>query len=359
MFNKRVKNLQPYTVSERDKFIHDKEWLLLDWNESTLSTPIHVQNVLIEVIQNGFLNYYPDTHSKEALTILSNYLKIEASKLSIFNGSDSALNISFECLLNENDIVSVYGPEYSQIFTFIEMKGAKINLIKCANIFEFDVDFINSSIKNSKVFYISNPNNPTGRFIKTSILNQLISNNPNTFFFIDEAYIDFASENSIKLIEKYDNVIIFRTFSKAFGLASLRIGYVISSDKNIMYLNKVRNGKEVNLLAQKAISEILKNDSEIKSHIESIKNIRNWFFLEINKLNGFLAYESHSNFVLIKHSKHLEIISYLFDNKILVRDRSSLNGLENCFRITIGNEFEMKKVLDVIKKWNETNYTRS
>ena len=359
MFNQRVKNLQPYTVSERDKFIHDKEWLLLDWNESTLSTPKHVQNVLIDVIQNGFLNYYPDTHSKEGLTILSNYLKIETSKLSIFNGSDSALNIAFECILNENDVVSVYGPEYSQIDTFIQMKGAQINLIKCSNFLEFNVDLINSSIKNSKVFYFSNPNNPTGRFVNISILNQLVSNNPNTFFFIDEAYIDFASENSINLIENFDNVILFRTFSKAFGLASLRIGYVISAEKNITYLNKVRNGKEVNLLAQKAMCEILKNDTEIKSHIESVKQIRNWFLLEINKLEGFLAYESHSNFILIKHSNSSDIISFLFDNKILVRDRSSLNGLNNCFRITIGNEFEMRKVLDIINKWNETNNTRS
>ena len=359
MFNQRVKNLQPYTVSGRDKFIHDKEWLLLDWNESTLSTPKHVQNVLIDVIQNGFLNYYPDTHSKEGLKTLSNYLKIEPSKISIFNGSDSALNIAFECILNENDIVSIYGPEYSQIDTFIEMKGAKINVIKCTNIFEFDIDLINSSIKDSKIFYFSNPNNPTGRFVNINILNQLVSNNPNTFFFIDEAYIDFASENSISLTENYDNVIIFRTFSKAFGLASLRIGYVISTENNITYLNKVRNGKEVNLLAQKAMCEILKDDKEIKSHIESIKHVRNWFLLEINKLDGFLAYESHSNFILIKHSNHSEIINFLFDNKILVRDRSSLNGLNNCFRITIGNEIEMRKVLDIINKWNETNYTRS
>ena len=142
-------------------------------------------------------------------------------------------------------------------------------------------------------------------------------------------------------------------------MASLRIGYVISAEKNITYLNKVRNGKEVNLLAQKAMCEILKNDTEIKSHIESVKQIRNWFLLEINKLEGFLAYESHSNFILIKHSNSSDIISFLFDNKILVRDRSSLNGLNNCFRITIGNEFEMRKVLDIINKWNETNNTRS
>ena len=104
--------------------------------------------------------------------------------------------------------------------------------------------------------------------------------------------------------------------------------------------------------------EILKNDLEIKVHIESIKKTRNWFLNEINKIKGFLAFESHSNFILIKHPRHLEIIAFLFDHKILVRDRSSLMGLNNCFRITIGNEMEMKKVLNVINNWNETNNTR-
>lgn len=358
MFNDRVKKLNPYIVSQRDKFIDNKEWLLLDWNESTKPIPEFLKNKLVEIINNGLLNYYPDTHCNQALLTLSKYLDISTNEISIFNGSDSALNISFECILNENDKISIYGPEYSQIDTFIKMKGANINQIDIDDLFEFDLDYINKSIKNSKIFYFSNPNNPTGRLINLETIDKLVSLNPKVFFFIDEAYHDFASQNCSSLINKYDNLIIFRTFSKAFGLAGLRIGYILSASNNISLINKVRNGKEVNALAQKAICEILKDDSELKLHINNIISTRDWFAKKLNLISGFTAFSSQSNFVLVRHLKSQKIINYLFEHKILVRDRSTLKGLENCFRITVGSKDEMLKVLNTIINWNEANNTK-
>jgi histidinol-phosphate aminotransferase len=358
MFNERVIKLQPYTVSERDKFIYEKDWILLDWNESTIPISQKMQESLIQIINNGLINFYPDTHSNEALLALSSYLKIETNEISIFNGSDSALNISFECLLNDKDIVSVYGPEYSQIDTFVKMKGGIINHIPMQNLYDFDLEYINNSIKNSKIFYLSNPNNPTGRFIGLDKIEKLVYLNPDVFFFIDEAYHDFSLNNCSSLIKKYKNLIIFRTFSKAFGLAGLRIGYIISKCNNISVINKVRNGKEVNVFAQKAVCEILKDDTDIQEHINNTIKTRDWFNKELNNIPGFTAFLSQSNFVLVKHSSSKDILKFLFDNKILVRDRSNLIGLENCFRITIGTKNEMLKVLNTIIKWNETNYTR-
>jgi histidinol-phosphate aminotransferase len=348
LFNKKTNELKPYVVSERS-FDDEEDWLILDWNESTYRIGTCLKESLIHFINEGKLNLYGDVDCSVLRKKLYDILKIDEFAVSFFNGSDSALNICFESILENGDEVLIIEPEYSQVDTFIKMKGGVKNSYLLKSIDKPSIVDLNNALIGKKVFYFSNPNNPIGYLFSESEIENMVITNPSVMFFVDEAYYEFSGSSAINLISKFSNLIIFRTFSKAFGLAGIRLGYVVSAKENISMINKVRNGKEVSTIAQLAAITALDNYLLLESRIQEVISTRNWFVNELSKLVNFEFFQSSANFLLIKHDNHEEIISKLIDSKILVRDRTSMHMLKNCFRITIGNKSEMERVLAVLK----------
>ena len=348
LFNKKTNELKPYVVSERS-FNDDEDWLILDWNESTYRIDKPLKESLIDFINKGQLNLYGDVDSELLRRKLRDTLSIDEFSVTFFNGSDSALNICFESILETGDEVLTIEPEYSQVDTFIKMKGGvkKSYLLKSVN--KPSIEDLNVELKDKKIFYFSNPNNPIGFLFNSDEIEELLFRNPFVMFFVDEAYYEFSGSSVIDLISKYSNIIIFRTFSKAFGLAGIRLGYVISAKDNISMINKVRNGKEVSTIAHLAAITALDNYSLLQNRINEVISTRSWFVDELSKLTNYEIFPSFANFLLVKNERHEEIISRLRDSKILVRDRSSMHLLKNCFRITIGKKSEMERVLAVLK----------
>jgi histidinol-phosphate aminotransferase len=350
LFNKKTNELKPYIVSER-KNSDDDDWLILDWNESTYKIDSSLKESLIEFIKNGQLNLYGDIDCKELKNILHITLGIDDKCISFFNGSDSALNICFESILEQGDEVLTIEPEYSQVDTFIKMKGGVKSSFLLNTIEKPSIDELNLYLKKKKVFYFSNPNNPIGFYFTKNEIKELLISNPLVMFFVDEAYYEFCDNTVYDLISKYSNLIIFRTFSKAFGLAGIRLGYIISNQSNISMINKVRNGKEVSTIAQLSALNALKQYNVVEQRINEIIHTRDWFLNEVSKLSGYDVFPSSANFLLIRHENCSKIIAELRRFKILVRDRSSMHLLKNCFRITIGKKFEMERVLKVLKQF--------
>ena len=350
LFNKRTNELQPYVVSSRI-IDSNEDWLVLDWNESTSKIPDYLKETLIDFINRGELNLYGDVECTELKYNISKTLGIDESYLTFFNGSDSALNICFESILDEGDHVLTIEPEYSQVRTFIHMKGGVKFDFLLRSIDKPSIEELNESLKGKKIFYFSNPNNPIGfHFEKDEIENMLVSN-PDTMFFVDEAYYEFCESSAIDLVSKYSNLIIFRTFSKAFGLAGVRLGYIISNLNNIAVINKIRNGKEVSSIAQISASTALIHYDKIKNRINDLIEVRDWFFNELKQLPNYTVFPSFANFLLVRHLNSREVISALSRNRVLVRDRSTMHILENCFRITIGTKGEMNRVLEILKQF--------
>jgi histidinol-phosphate aminotransferase len=351
-FNKRIEELVPYKVSKRIENITNEDWLILDWNESTIPICEELKSTLIQYIQNGRLNLYGDVDTTQLRQSLSIYTKMKENQISVFNGSDSALNIVLESIISESDNCYILEPEYSQIKTFISSKGAIIKTIECNNIFDPNFSLIEDVLFDAKVFYFSNPNNPTGQIYDRNSIESLIKKFPNVWFLIDEAYIEFYNyDNLLKLINLYNNVIIFRTFSKAFGLAGLRIGYIVSQESNIEQINKIRNGKEVNSIAQIAANWSLKNLDKLYKNVDQTIESKNNFLDQLSSISDLKCFPSHANFVLIQTPFSKELYKHLYNDKILVRDRSDMYGLENCLRITIGNNIQMKRVLKSFKSY--------
>ena len=350
LFNKRTNELLPYVVSSRGIEIDD-EWLVLDWNESTNRIDAYLKEQVQNFISKGELNLYGDVDCTDLKRQLRNTLGIDETFVTFFNGSDSALNICFEAMLDPGDEVLTIEPEYSQVSTFIHMKGGIKSSFLLKSINKPSIDDLNMFLKGKKVFYFSNPNNPIGFYFTKYEIEQMLVSNPSVMFFVDEAYYEFCGSSAIDLISKYSNLIIFRTFSKAFGLAGVRLGYIISNILNISTINKIRNGKEVNSLAQFCASIVLQNYHFITHRIEELINTRDWFLHQVKELPGYEVFPSTTNFLLLRHVHSKEIIFALRNNKILVRDRSSMHLLENCFRITIGTKTEMERVFKVLKQF--------
>jgi histidinol-phosphate aminotransferase len=330
--NVNLKNVKPYLLSER---ITSDNMITLDWNESPFE-PIPV----IEYFEkNKFskFNSYPDPSNSELKKEISEYTNVDEQFIETFNGSDSALDYTFRALINQGDNVLIPSPNYTQINQTIVSLGGEISY--CA-VEELSVEII---LKQPKVVYISNPNNPLGYNIEVL---SLILEHKNIFFVIDEAYFEFSKIYSVfDRAQNIQNLIVTRTFSKALCLAALRLGYLTSNKKILEKIRSIKNFKEVNKLAEIAGVVTLKNIGWYNKSIDEIIRIKIDF---ATKLKNVKIFESASNFILIQTEQYLDILEELQKQNILVRDRSTY--VSNTIRISIGKEKDMAIVKEIINK---------
>lgn len=346
IFSEHLQRLQPYIPSKRIDENELSGWALLDWNESTFPLNEGVISSVVNSLGQGVGVKYCINDHKELSMRLASSAGLEEDNVLIFNGSDSALRDCITALGSERSFYTI-GPEYNQIDTFIQVIGAKHTKIDVEDPFALTASDIGSHVPDGAVVYISNPNNPTGRFFEPSDLQRLIERD--IVLLLDEAYIDFAPASASKLVRDNKNLIIFRTFSKAFGIAGFRLGYVLTHETNIEALKKIRNPKEINSFAIIAADFLTKKASIVEKNIELIKYEREKFleFL-LNFSEKIVSYPSHANFVVMKLADPKDFIKFLAHHKILIRDRSSLPGLANCVRVTIGDPEVMGRLKEVI-----------
>jgi histidinol-phosphate aminotransferase len=358
MFKKFAIDLKPYVLSKRFEGRNHGDWLFLDWNETTYELPTKIKSKLKLAIDEGIGVAYPDGNSEILLEALEEYTGVPADFILTYNGSDSALRDCIECLLWPGRELSVVVPEYNQINTYVQMTGAIVSEIKLPNPFEFKITELLDSLKNAEILYLSNPSNPTGRYLPKSEIVKLLDTG--IILLLDEAYVEFCPESCSDLVCTYRNLFVFRTFSKAFGLAGFRIGYVMSSSENIQLIRNYRNSKEINAFAQIAVIEALKNADLFQKRIAEIIGVRDNFITAVNKLNlDIHAYRSMANFVVIKSKYLTQLIEVFQENRILIRDRRGMYCMEDSARISIGTPDQMARVLLVIVDFFESHTKRN
>ncbi len=350
-----IDSLPVYRVSESAKLGYkEKEtWLKLDWNESPNNASIKVINAVKNFLDEHSLAYYPDITAHTLIKAIADRYSIPENCISIFNGSDNALQHIFYAYLSKDTVFTTFEPTYTQILQFIDFKQTKKNVYKPSDVFNLDHKIFDEEyVANADLVYLINPHNPTGQLLKKDFLLKLIQKYPDKLFVIDEAYMEFASidESCIDLCKTEKNVIVTRTFSKAFGLAGIRLGYAVSHGDNINLIQKIKNNKDVNTLAQIAGTAAIRDCDYLSDHVKTINATKNWFFQNIP--DQFQPINTEANFVLLNYERNSDILNRLEKNRILVRDRTRLHGLKNYLRITIGKKEQMQKVLDVLKTEN-------
>lgn len=355
--NKNTKNVKPYTVTSHKAWsLKDEEFILkLDWNESTISPSPLVKEKIFEYLNTNKLNWYPNVCNHELKDKLSKYVNLPKEYVEYFSSSDALQEYILRAFMHQDDDLVIVSPTYDNFRAVSESFGV-INhhfTLDRMDDFNFDIDkFIDYvEVISPKCIYICNPNNPTGNSYSSKDLVYLIRRFNDVLFIVDEAYFEFTKLTVASYVNEFENLIVCRTFSKAFGLASIRFGYLISSKNNIKGICKIRNPKSVNTFAQVAANAALDDLQYMWDYVSKVNETKDYVFNEMKKM-GIAIFPSHGgNYIFVDLADNSgAIVKNLERNNVFVRSFAHIPGSEGLVRITIGARQQMEQFLEIFKK---------
>lgn len=333
LVRKNILNLQPYS-SARDEF-KGENGIFLDANENPF----------------GKLNRYPDPTQRKIKERLSELNQISTENIFLGNGSDEVIDLAFRIFCEpKKDKILTFSPTYGMYEVSANINDVELINVELNEDFQIDLESLKPYLndENLKIIFICSPNNPTGNSIKNI---EYILENFNGIVFIDEAYIDFSPEESFtNQIKNYPNLIVSQTFSKAWGMASVRVGIAYASKEIIKFYNKVKPPYNISQLNQDAILNTL-NDEKINQVSENIKIIleeKKSLIQNLKKLDLIKTiFPSDANFVLIEVDNANSVYQELVNQNVIIRNRNSV--IKNCLRITVGSPKENLKLIETLQ----------
>jgi histidinol-phosphate aminotransferase len=338
-----IANLTPYS-SARDEY-SGKEGVFLDANENPIGS-----------ITTANFNRYPDPYQsqlKEKIAVIKN---VPESGIFLGNGSDEAIDLLFRAFCNPGkDNIIILPPTYGMYEVSAEINDVSIKRVNLSDDFQLRPDEILAKVDNfTKIIFICSPNNPSGNEMKKEAILQIL-NGFNGLVVVDEAYVDFSSSPSFsQFLDQYPNLLVMQTFSKAWGLASLRLGMAFASTDVIQVLNRIKPPYNISGLTQETVLAALGEVDKKNAMVADILEERRTLAEALHKLPLVeKVYPSDANFLLVKIKGARQIYDYLIDNKIIVRDRSRVVLCEDCLRITVGTAKENGILLDVLEKYQD------
>jgi histidinol-phosphate aminotransferase len=349
-----IKDLKPYEpVSSLPRILADpdREHFKLDWNESTIPPSPNVRKAVMQYLDSQVsLNYYPQLFSPDLRLRLQSHVGYPKDHILITNGSDDALELICKTYLNPGDRVLSPYPTYTHALLFAKSRGAIIDKVVFEDTFAGTLDEILDAItERTKIIYLVNPNNPTGQLFSEEDLARIAEAAPQAVVLIDEAYHEFSHQTVIGLVGRYRNVIVTRTFSKLWGLAAVRIGYMVAQPPIITHLCRLYNPKSVNQIAQVAALAALEDREYYEKYLEEVDASKQLFERWCLK-RGVDFHNTSANYVLIHVEQVKEVVEALAEEGVYVRDRSSFPRLAGYFRLNLGTVDQTKEVLRRFEK---------
>lgn len=311
-----------------------KGMLRLDFNENTIGCSPKVLERLNAITAEDLAAYPEYSLFGEKL---GRYLELDTSQVLPTNGTDEAIKCIIDTYLEKGDEILIPTPTYSMFRIYAEIAEAKIRYVLYNQDLTFPIERILKTITDkTRLVVLVNPNNPTGTPIPRKEIIQVIKKTRNGLVLVDEAYCQYQGESCKDLIATYKNLIVIQTFSKVFGLAGIRTGYILSSKENITNLAKVRSPYSINTLGTLLASAALEDKEFVKKYVAEITKSKALLIKELAGM-GLKAYPSSANFILANFDeKYTRIYNALKKENILVRDVSRYPLLKNCLRITLG-----------------------
>lgn len=332
-----ILNLQAYS-SARDEFSGDAK-VFLDANENPFDKE-----------QNNW-NRYPDPLQKDIKVQLSEIKGVSTDKIFLGNGSDEAIDLLFRifCKTGESNVITC-PPTYGMYKVSASIHNVENIEVALTDDFQLDVNgILEAANEQSKMLFICSPNNPTGNSLRKDDIQNLVENF-NGIVIIDEAYIDFSAQKSwIHQLENYPNLVVLQTLSKAWGLASARLGMAFANEELIKILNKVKPPYNISGPSQELVSKSLKNKKAFDNQVKEILAERDKLNLQLQDIPGVKhVYPTDANFILIKINHAKSIYQKLIEKGIVVRDRSNVKLCDDCLRITVGTEKENENLISAL-----------
>jgi len=326
--------------------------LKLDWNESTIPpSPKVIEAIHAFLEQAHHLNWYPVLNSTNLIEKLEKFHGVPGECLLITNGSDDALDTICTTYLDPGDVVLVPSPTYTHFLVFAQTRGAEIVPVYGAHPFEADLGGLLDAVKRHRprLLYLVNPNNPTGVMYSPGEVATLLAASPETLVIVDEAYSEFAGSTCIELLHTYPNLVITRTFSKAYGIAGLRIGYAMAHAAVVEDLRRVFNPKSVNVLAQIGAMAALDDQSYLNAYLREVAEskvlVAEWF-----RARGLPCHITPANYFLVCFEQAPWVVKRLQEEGVYVRDRSGMNQLAGYVRFSVGTVEQTRDLLARIER---------
>ncbi len=328
-----IRAMKAYS-SARDEFTGSAR-VFLDANENPFDLPFH---------------RYPDPHQQAIKTKLAAFKGVRPDQIFLGNGSDEPIDlvIRMTCTPGKDNLITL-DPTYGMYQVSAAVNDTEVRKATLTPDFQIDLKAIRElTDEHSKLLFLCSPNNPSGNTLDPALLEEVIRSFPGLVV-LDEAYADFSNESFLGRLDEFENLIILQTFSKAWGMAGLRVGLAFASPLLIGYLDKIKPPYNINQVSQELVYAALDKRDEVMARVEVLKKERDRLreSLVIHPLVK-KVYPSDANFLLIRFDKTRELFAYLLENGIIVRDRSTQTHCEGCLRITVGTPAENDVLLEAI-----------
>jgi histidinol-phosphate aminotransferase len=320
-----------------------RDALRLDFNENTLACSPKVRKVLAR-ISAGDLTRYPERQPVEA--IVAAHLGLAAEQVALTNGVDEAIHVLFETFLEAGDELLLPVPTYTMYEVYASATDARVISVQAADDLQFPFERLLAAITpRTKIVAIANPNSPSGSVATREQLVEIARRAPQAVLLVDEAYFHFYGESVIDLIGTVPNLILARTFSKAYGLAGLRLGLLAGPVELMRWVRRVLSPYSVNSLALACLPPALEDTNYLDWYVREVLEARRDFEAALDTV-GIRRWPSHANFILVEIGpQHVEFVRLMRAAGVLVRDRSSDPGCDGCVRITIGTREQMRQAV--------------
>jgi len=345
-----ILSLSPYQggkpISELRRELGLDHIVKLASNENPLGAGPKALNAMQEAMAE--VGRYPDGNGFELKQAISEHVSVEIQSITLGNGSNDILELlarAYLCNAEDEVIFSQYAFVVYPLVT--QALGAKAVVTKSKN-FGHDLDAMSKAINDkTKLIFIANPNNPTGTLLSNEALYKFLLKVPNSVIVVlDQAYVEYLNvvDDTVQWLQEFDNLVITRTFSKAYGLAGLRVGYSISSSQIADYLNRIRQPFNVNYVAQIAATAALADEAFLVRSVVANKNGLLQLSQGFDKLD--LSYiPSSANFVAVKVNDAIKIYQKLLEKGFIVRPVE----MQNYLRVSVGTQIENEEFLDALK----------
>lgn len=341
LVRQNIRKLKPYSSARLD-FVGSAE-VFLDANENAFGSPA-----------GDGLNRYPDPLQSELKHRIALINGLSPPKIFVGNGSDEAIDLLFRIFCEPGrDEVVICPPTYGMYRVSADINDVRVREVSLTDDFDLDVSAISAAIsRRTKLVFICSPNNPTGNHMSQKSIIEIVKKFEGIVV-VDEAYIHFAEAASMtNELDRLPNLVVLQTFSKAWGMAGLRVGIALASEVIIELFNRVKPPYNVSSIAQRAVLDALDDETKVNEWVAAALNGRAVLIETIGKLSFVKRiYPSDANFLLVKVADAGAVYRFLSDLRVVVRNRSNVELCEGCLRITIGTPEENRRLLDALKKY--------
>lgn len=341
-----IRRVEPYVPGEQPK---ENDIIKLNTNENPYPPCPGIRQML-DNFDISKMRLYPDTNADVLVSELAKRYDLDKSQIFVGVGSDDVISMAFMTFFNSDKPILFPDITYSFYDVWAEVHKIPYKRIPLDNNFRINPNDYKS--ENGGIIF-PNPNAPTGVLESVEMIEDMIKANPDSIVMIDEAYIDFGGESCLKLIDKYENLLVIQTFSKSRSMAGMRIGFAMGNSKLIKYLNDVKfsvNSYTMDHITQICGAEAVRDEQYFQSTLKTIVNTREKAKIDLTEL-GFKFPDSKSNFLFVKHNnvKAKYIFEELKKKKIYVRYWNKPR-IDNYLRITVGTTEEMTKLISALKE---------